>query len=351
MRTLRPPIALLLTLVVVHTGCHPTNLTVIDDDTSNSPDAAISTDNGAADNAASRTRRKFGFTYGVTLTEIEPSTPVNVWIPVATNRHEQQITITDIQLPADHTETTEKRFGNKLIYFTAKANADGEVPIRIEYLVDRAELNIDDAEQATGADNERYLAANQKIPVDAALRTTILGSETPQGTPTVVARSLYEAVDTRMRYDKPADKPGWGNGDAAWACGNGFGNCTDFHSLFISAARNLKIPARFEIGFMIPPLGDKPQSGSVGGYHCWAKFLSDGSWLPVDISEADKHPEKKEYYFGNIGADRVTFTTGRDLELDPPNAAGPVNYLVYPYAEIDGKQHKSFRKEFRYKDI
>ena len=104
----------------------------------------------------------------------------------------------------------------------------------------------------------------------------------------------------RMRYDKPIDKPGWGQGDAIWACGNGFGNCTDFHSLFISAARNLKIPSQFEIGFMIPPrnhASEAKQSGSVGGYHCWAKFLADGKWLPVDISEADKHPGKEGVLF------------------------------------------------------
>ena len=35
----------------------------------------------------------------------------------------------------------------------------------------------------------------------------------------------------------------------------------------------------------------------------------------------------------------------------PAPAAGPVNYLAYPYAEVDGKPHGKFRKEFRYEDI
>ena len=118
--------------------------------------------------------------------------------------------------------------------------------------------------------------------------------------------------------------------------------------MFISAARNLQIPARFEIGFPIPT---KRGTGEVGGYHCWAKFLADGKWVPVDISEADKHPELKEYYFGNLSPDRVTFSVGRDLVLEPAPAAGLVNYLVYPYAEVDGNQHKKFRKAFRYEDL
>jgi hypothetical protein len=70
----------------------------------------------------------------------------------------------------------------------------------------------------------------------------------------------------------------------------------------------------------------------------------------VDISEADKNPLMKDYYFGNLTADRVTFSVGRDLTLEPPQAAGPVNFLVYPYTEVDGKPHASFEKRFCFED-
>jgi transglutaminase-like putative cysteine protease len=152
-----------------------------------------------------------------------------------------------------------------------------------------------------------------------------------------------------MKYDKP-EGGAWGRGDAVWACDSKYGNCTDFHSVFIGACRDLKIPAKFEMGFPIP---DKRGAGEVAGYHCWAKFLDEGSskWVAVDISEADRHPKMKEYYFGNLTADRVTFTTGRDLELSPAPAAGPVNFLIYPYVEVDGKPHTKFIKRFKYADI
>jgi transglutaminase-like putative cysteine protease len=207
-------------------------------------------------------------------------------------------------------------------------------------------VTADHYETATD-DGTTFLKASSLVPTSDELRREILGDAVPNGKSLEVARQLYEGVDSHMIYDKPTDKPGWGNGDAQWACGNGFGNCTDFHSLFISSARNLKIPARFEIGFSIPT---EIGTGEVGGYHCWAKFLSDGKWLPVDISEADKHPEMKDYYFGNLTANRIMFSVGRDLELQPA-ASSTVNYLVYPHAEVDGKQHKSFRKAFRYKDV
>jgi hypothetical protein len=39
-------------------------------------------------------------------------------------------------------------------------------------------------------------------------------------------------------------------------------------------------------------------SGKIPGYHCWAEFYSGGEWVPVDASEAWKHPERHQYYLG-----------------------------------------------------
>jgi len=48
------------------------------------------------------------------------------------------------------------------------------------------------------------------------------------------------------------------------------------------------------MGFPIPDNGE----GQVGGYHCWADYYVEGEgWYPIDISEADKAPEKRDYYF------------------------------------------------------
>lgn len=290
--------------------------------------------------------RTFQFVYGATLTELEPGKKVKVWIPVATSNHDQKAEIVDSNLPDDHQRTTEEKFGNSLIYFEATANDKGEVPIEVTYQITRYELTPENYETASD-EGTTFLQASSLIPTSDEIRTEILGDVKPNDSPLQVARQIYDGVETHMKYDKPADQPGWGNGDAQWACANGFGNCTDFHSVFISSARNLEIPARFEIGFPIPT---ENGSGTVGGYHCWAKFLADEKWVPVDISEADKHPEMKEYYFGNLTADRVMFSIGRDLKLVPATAAETVNYLSYPYAEVDGKQHKKFRKEFRYRD-
>src|SRR5438132_959271 len=89
------------------------------------------------------------------------------------------------------------------------------------------------------------------------------------------------------------------------------------------------------MGFSIPV---KHGKGPVMGYHCWAKFRpSEMGWIAVDISEANKEPKMKDYYFGNLTEDRVAMSVGRDIDLVPKQKGKPLNYFLAPYAEVDGK--------------
>ena len=74
--------------------------------------------------------------------------------------------------------------------------------------------------------------------------------------------------------------------------------------------------------------------------------------MPVDASEASKHPDRHDYYFGHLDAARVAFTMGRDLVLKPPQNGEPLNYLIYPYAELDGAAvpQKQIKTKFSYAD-
>ena len=161
------------------------------------------------------------------------------------------------------------------------------------------------------------------------------------------ARAIYNYVIATMKYDKTG--AGWGRGDAAWFCTTKKGNCTDFHGMFLGMARAAGIPSKFEIGFPLPMDATR---GATGGYHCWAEsYVEEYGWIPVDASEAWKHPDKKDYFFGAHDANRVQFTTGRDLELAPKQAGGPVNYAVYPYAELGGKQFSAIKTQFAFQDL
>ena len=72
--------------------------------------------------------------------------------------------------------------------------------------------------------------------------------------------------------------------------------------------------------------------------------------MPIDISEAWKHPEKKDYFFGAHDANRIQFSAGRDLRLNPPQAGDPLNYFVYPYVEVAGREHSNVKFDFSYAD-
>lgn len=224
--------------------------------------------------------------------------------------------------------------------------AGAPIEVRLEFDVTRYETT--GGGEASPEELDALTRPTRMIPLDGKVAAIAAALETPQD-PRQAARALYDHTLERMRYDKPADRPGWGRGDAEWACDARFGNCTDFHSYFMGLARTKGLPARFEMGFPVPA-GDAEEA-EVGGYHCWAYVWIEGhGWLPVDISEADKQPGKSDFFFGRLDADRVTMSGGRDVVLEPAPAAGPLNYFVYPHAEVDGEPieaTKLFRRRLR----
>ena len=113
-------------------------------------------------------------------------------------------------------------------------------------------------------------------------------------------------------------------------------------------ARSEGIPVRFAIGF---PLPVGKHEGAVTGYHCWADFYADGSWVPVDISEAWKDQSKKEYFFGAHDENRIQLSFGRDIQLSPKQSGGPLNYFVYPYVEVGGQKYENFSTEISFYDV
>jgi transglutaminase-like putative cysteine protease len=248
----------------------------------------------------------------------------------------QKVKLLQASLPAEGKTTVEPKYGNKILYFETKAPSTGSLSFTTPYLVKRSEVRgrpgaVDGRTKLTDRQRKLFLSANEKVPL-AGKPLTLLADVALPTDELAMARALYDRVDEHVRYDK--SQPGYGQGDVLWVCDSRFGNCTDFHSLFISLARSQDLPARFEIGFPLPP---ERGAGKIGGYHCWALFYTDHQgWVPVDISEADKHPEMKEYYFGSLTEDRVTFSTGRDIDLLPKQAGPPLNFFIYPYVEVDG---------------
>jgi transglutaminase-like putative cysteine protease len=113
--------------------------------------------------------------------------------------------------------------------------------------------------------------------------------------------------------------------------------------------RSSGIPARFEIGF---PLPEGKTEGAISGYHCWAEFYLDGAgWIPVDASEASKHPARRDYFFGAHDDNRVFFTYGRDIRLSAEQKGDPLNYFIYPYLEVNGQPSLNLETQFSFREV
>ena len=272
---------------------------------------------------------------------------VDVWVPLAKTGREQRILHRDVRAPVPYTIAQDHDYGNAILHVALTPPFPDHLEIAIDY---RARLLGDDdaAEPLPPPVDElqRDLQPNGLVIIDDEVRARARQATAGQCTPVTRAKGIYDHVRQSMVYDKTV--PGWGRGDTRRACRLGKGNCTDFHSLFISMARAEHIPARFKIGVVIPTA----LSGIIPGYHCWAEFYVDGQgWMPVDASEAWKHPELADYYFGAHDPNRFLISTGRDIQLVPRQQGEPVNIFFSPYVEVDGQPFPDVGVEVRFADL
>ena len=297
--------------------------------------------------------RHFTFHYAFTVKNLPAGKKVRIWIPAARSDASQEIKIVSAKGDLPVNKTHESKYGNDIYFAETSGATQPELHFDVEYDVirhERVTLNsgphmmaaaLTDKEKQEGLQPDALVPITG-LPADLAVKVTQDKTQ-----PLDKARAIYDYVFTTMKYDKTGT--GWGRGDVLYACDARKGNCTDFHSLFIAMARSQGIPARFEIGFPLPP--DK-HSAEIAGYHCWSDFYVDGKgWIAVDISEAWKHPEKRDYFFGSHDVNRVQFSMGRDLRLNPPQDGKPLNYFVYPYVEVDGQEYPNVSLAFSFGDV
>ena len=330
--------------------------------------------------------RKFNFSYSVSFDSTNGK-KFEAWIPYPQSNEVQKISNIDIKTDLEFEILNEEKHGNKYIYLHSLNGLNGQVDFELSCDVDRMEnLSV----YFSNVDHSNYLEGSSQVVVGSVFDNVI--SENKLSSDNI--RNVYDYVLNGMHYGKPTDdmnsknykyihggknpntgkewlpdditygrkkiaknelvkfqkkdeKYAYGNGNSLYACDIGVGNCTDYHSYFISLSRTLDIPARFHMGFPIPE-GDE---GKVGGYHCWADYYKDDKgWTPVDISEADKAPEKSDYFFGAICKNRVEFMIGRDFNLKNYNG-GSINIFIYPIVEVGDVSSNNFSKSFYFKNL
>ena len=307
--------------------------------------------------APAQDSRHFTFDYAFTVKNLPAGKKVRIWIPASHSDAYQEVKVISAKGDLPLKRTRESRYGNEIYVAESSSSTQAELHFDVEYDVlrhERVALTLaPHMVSSTPKNSLPYKERQQDLQPDALVPTTglpaDLAAKVTEGKtqPLDKARAIYDYVFTTMKYDKSGT--GWGHGDVLYACDAKKGNCTDFHSLFIAMARSQGIPARFEIGFPLPP---DQHSAEIAGYHCWSDFYIEGKgWIPVDISEAWKHPEKHDYFFGSHDVNRVQFSIGRDLRLNPAQAGKPLNYFVYPYVEVEGEEYSNVSLAFSFADV
>jgi transglutaminase-like putative cysteine protease len=190
----------------------------------------------------------------------------------------------------------------------------------------------------------RFLESEFWIPVEDPRVKTVV-AEATRGKRGILprARSVYDWVVDNTKRDP--NVPGCGLGKVEVTIAQRTGKCADISSVFVAVARAAGVPAREVFGLR---LGQPGQTDITDGHHCWAEFYLPGTgWVPVDPADVRKRmavenldlaaaKAYREYFFGGVDAARIQLQRGgRGLNF-PEGNAKPVNYFMYPYAEVDG---------------
>jgi len=284
----------------------------------------------------------------VTIAAPDDSKDVRVWIPYPTSDSVQDIS--KVRIKGNFSQSgiyREKETGNLALYaewttptkdraITLTFDATGRELIRKDFPA---------TEPAIPVEIQEYLKSTKFIPTDGKIREIALSITNDKQKISEKARAVYQwVVENTVRNP---DVKGCGTGEVEKVLAQRGGKCADISSVFVSIARAAGVPAREVFGLR---LGKKDEEDMTSGHHCWSEFYVPGyGWVPADAADvrkimlADKldlkgAQDKIDYYFGGVEQYRIALARGgRGYYLSPRQNDGPLNYFMYPYAEINGK--------------
>ena len=209
-----------------------------------------------------------------------------------------------------------------------------------------------------------FLQPSQHIPLDGIVLDTAREATKGAHTPLEKARAIYEWVVENSFRDPTTQGCGLGDIKTMLEVGNLGGKCADISSLFVGLARASGIPAREVFGIRAAESKLFKSLGKAGGditraQHCRAEFYLAGfGWVPVDPADVRKAVLEENLalndpkivalrakLFGYWEMNWVAFNHARDFSLKPQAASNPINFLMYPYAELAGTPREQLAPE------
>ncbi|MDH5717261.1 MAG: transglutaminase-like domain-containing protein [Spirochaetia bacterium] len=289
-------------------------------------------------------------TFKITIDAPFASKDVKLWLPYPTSdklqtiknvkingNYNKQLITHDTQndIHAVYAEWNEPINNERYLTFTFTASS-------IEHKVQP--LN-DDSSTDLPAEIIEFTKATRYIPTSGKIKEVALKTIGNKKTILTKSRAIYDWIVDNIKRDPRVI--GCGTGEVEKTIQSMSGKCADVSTVYVAMARAAGVPAREVFGMR---LGSKSKTDITDGHHCWAEFyLPKKGWVPVDPSDVlktilvkeitiEEALPYREYYFGSVDANRIVLARGgRDIYLNPKQNDAPLNYFMYPYAEVDGK--------------
>jgi transglutaminase-like putative cysteine protease len=293
-------------------------------------------------------------TFNLSITP-ETGKDVKLWLPYPTSNEYQLVENVNIDGNYDNAGVYREPESDSILLFAEWLQPTEDATIIYSFDVTRQEIirkDFQDNENSIPVEIEKYLESTSLGPTIGNVKETAI--EITKGKDNILekATAIYDWIVENFQRDPGII--GCGVGDVELLLQTQAGKCTDISSVFVALARSAGVPAREIFGIRIGKEGD-----ITTAFHCRGEFYLPGyGWVPVDPSDVRKfmlnydcgleNPDVidiRDYYFGAQNETYIDFYSGRDVTLNPMQAGGPLNYLMYPYAEVGGELLDWFAQE------
>jgi len=294
--------------------------------------------------------------FNVTIRTNETAKTVRLWLPYPVSNKNQNIENVTIIGNYNYSGIYREPENDNMILYAEWDNPLLFPNLNISFDVCRSEIflkNFPEEEGPLPIDVEEYLLPTNLSPITGQVKD--IADDVTKDKKTILSKAtaIYDYLVEHAERDENLNF--CGDGDVCKLLQNLRGKCVDFSSVFIGLSRSVGIPAREILGTRISKNGD-----ITSAYHCYAEFyLPNYGWVPVDPSDVTKLMseenitlndtkviETRDYFFGAQTETYFELSRGRDIILNPEQKAGPLNYFMYPYAEVNGEPLDFISQEY-----
>jgi len=294
--------------------------------------------------------------FNVTIRTNESTDIARLWLPYPVSNENQIVENMIITGNYNYSSIQSEQENGNILLYAEWINPQEFPQLTLSFDITRNEIimkNFPLEEGPIPIEMEKYLLPTNFGPTTGIVKE--YADEITEGKTTILSKTtaIYDYLIEHGERD--SNLSFCGDGDVCQLLLNIKGKCVDFSSVFVSLSRSAGVPAREILGTRIAKDGD-----ITGAYHCRAEFyLPNYGWVSVDPSDVAKlmlkedlkidDPqviETRDYFFGAQTETYIDLATGRDIILNPEQESEPLNYFMYPYAEVNGESLNFISQEY-----